>query len=56
MGKKTYRAYHALLYSRQTCKILRARDYDLFPDDMFNFFVGELLENNWEKTGRVLVS
>ena len=27
-----------------------------FPDDIFNFFVGELLENNWGKTGGVLVS
>ena len=26
------------------------------PDDIFNFFVGELIENNWEKTGVVLVS
>ena len=27
-----------------------------FPDDIFNFFVGELLKNNWGKTGGVLVS
>ena len=33
---KTYRVYHALLYSRQSCEILRARDCDLFP--------------NWSKT------
>ena len=26
-----------------------------FLDDIFNFFVGELVENNWGKTGRVLV-
>ena len=38
-GNKSYyvitspanRVYHALLYSRQTCEILRARDCDLFP-------------------------
>ena len=54
LGKK-HRVYHALLYFRQTCKILQARDCDLFPT-IFNFFVGEPLENNWGKTGRVLVS
>ena len=26
-----------------------------FPDDLFNFFVGEILENNWGKTDGVLV-
>ena len=31
LGTKTYRVYHVLLYSRQTCEILRARDCDLFP-------------------------
>ena len=30
-GYETFRVYHALLYSRQTCEILRARDCDLFP-------------------------
>ena len=27
-----------------------------FPDDIFNIFVGELVENNWGKTGGILVS
>ena len=27
-----------------------------FPDAIFNFFVKELVEDNWGKTGGVLVS
>ena len=42
---KNIRVYHALLYSRQTCEILRARDCDFLP----TIYLISLSEN-WSKT------
>ena len=48
---KTYRVYHALQYSRQTCEILRARDCDLFPT-IYLISLSEnyskTIEGNWQ--------
>ena len=46
LGSKTYRVYHALLYSRQTCEILRARDCDLFPT-IYLISLSEKIAGKW---------
>ena len=45
-----------LCYSLDNMRDFASQGLWPFPDDIFNFFVGELVENNWGKTGGVLVS